>query len=110
MLLRIWRTGVTRECMREYEEFERIYSLPMFKWQEGCLGVFFLRGSEGCAAVSLWRSEADVVALDTSPTYQQTVARLMASGLLEGDQSVELFDCAGGAIDGGLLALLGTLR
>jgi hypothetical protein len=39
MLFRIWRTGVKRERLKEYEEFERSYSLPMFERQEGCLGV-----------------------------------------------------------------------
>jgi heme-degrading monooxygenase HmoA len=107
MLFRIWRTGVKRERLKEYEEFERSYSLPMFERQEGCLGVFFLRGGEVCAALSLWRSETDIVALDSSPTYQQTVARLIASGLLQGEQSVEIFECPQGAIEGGLLDLVG---
>lgn len=110
MVLRIWRTRVKHGRMKAYEEFERMYSLPMFERQEGCLGVFFLRGGEGCAALSLWGSEKDVVALDSSPTYQQTVASLRASGLLDGEQSVEVFDCAGGAVDRGLPALLGALR
>jgi heme-degrading monooxygenase HmoA len=110
MVLRIWRTRVKHGRLNAYEEFERTYSLPMFERQEGCLGVFFLRSGDGCAALSLWRSEKDIVALDSSPVYQQTVAKLTASGLLHGEQSVEVFDCTGGAIDRGLPAVIGAFR
>jgi heme-degrading monooxygenase HmoA len=108
VLIRLWHTGVKRDGMAEYEEFERNVSLAMFNQQPGCLGVLFLRSREGCAALSLWRAESDIAALESSPTYQQTVARLMASGLLEGEQRIEIFDYAGGAADARLFDLIGT--
>jgi heme-degrading monooxygenase HmoA len=108
VLIRVWRTGVKSERIAEYEEFERNDSLAMFKQQAGCLGVLFLRSREGCAALSLWRAESDIAALESSPTYQETVARLMASGLLEGEQRIEIFHYAGGAADSGLFDLIGT--
>jgi len=73
----------------------------MFRQQPGCRGVLLLRLSEGAgaAACSFWDNHETIDRLATSPTYQATVSRLVATGLLTGTQSVEVFTIAGGALD-----------
>ena len=90
MLLRIWRTGVDPARWPEYEHFEQEYSLPMFRQQPGCRGVLFVRAGDGmgAAACSFWDDQQAIEQLRNSPTYQGTVARLLATGLLTGEQSV----------------------
>jgi len=100
MLLRIWRTGVDPARWPEYEHFEQEYSLPMFRQQPGCLGVLFVRAGDGkgAAACSFW-DDQQIGRLRNSPTSQGTVARLVATGLLTGEQSVEVYQVAGGGLD-----------
>jgi heme-degrading monooxygenase HmoA len=101
MLLRIWRTGVDTHRWAEYARFEREHSLPMFRAQPGCRGVLFTRSPDGsgAAACSFWDDQTAIDRLATSAMYQATVARLMATGLLSGTQSVEVFEIAAGALD-----------
>lgn len=101
MLLRIWRTGVDPNRWDEYARFEREHSAPMFRQQPGCRGVLFLRldGDAGAAACSFWDRLKSIEALATSPSYRATVARLASTALLTGEQSVEVFAIASGALD-----------
>ena len=101
MLLRIWRTGVDPTRWQEYARFEREHSLPMFRQQGGCRGVLFVRSADGygAAACSFWDDKTSIERLHASPTYAATVARLMATGLLTGEQSVVLYEIAGGGLD-----------
>jgi len=73
----------------------------MFRQQPGCRGVLLLRLFEGAggAACSFWDSHQAIDRLGTSPTYQATVSRLVATGLLTGTQSVEVFTIASGVLD-----------
>lgn len=95
-IVRIWRTGVDRSRMKEYEEFEREESKPMFRKQAGNLGVLFVRSQAGCAAISFWIDSRSVERLARSKTYQQTVKKLKATGLLKGRQDAEVFEVEGG--------------
>ena len=106
MLFRIWRTDVDPQRWPDYARFEREHSLPMFRQQPGCYGVLFVRMSDGsgAAACTFWEDRGAIDRLAKSPTYQATVARLLATGLLTGTQSVEVFDVA----TGGLTALPGV--
>ena len=82
--------------MKEYEEFERQESEPMFREQAGNLGVLFVRLQAGCAAVSFWKDSRSIEQLARSKTYQQTVKKLRATGLLKGTQDIEVFEVKGG--------------
>ena len=93
--------------MAEYERFEQERSLAMFQKQAGFLGVLFLRAPKECAALSLWEDMGAVDALATSPTYQETVSQLRATGLLRGQQSVEIFEARGGTVRSEALVKLG---
>ena len=106
MIIRIWRTQVNASRTTEYENFAQTYSLPMFRQQEGCLGVLFLRTEKDYAALSLWDSIQVVEKLAHSSIYQETVQQLQATGLLEGQQAVEVFEVRGGFLD--LQALAAT--
>src|SRR5436853_145601 len=101
MLLRIWRTSVNPNRWQDYAQFERDHSLPMFRQERGCRGVLFVRTAEGsgAAACSFWDDREALDQLAQSPTYRMTVGRLLATGLLIGTQSVEVFNMAGGALD-----------
>ena len=105
MILRIWRTELNPARLDEYARFEQERSLPMFREQRGLLGVLFLReGPDRAAALTIWEDRAAVEALGDSPSYQQTAAALMSSGLLVGEPSVDVFDVAGGELRTKLLA------
>jgi heme-degrading monooxygenase HmoA len=97
VLARIWRTGVDATRLAEYGEFERNRSLPMFRQQSGFLGVLFLReANDRAAALTLWRDEEAIQALEASPLYNLTVEALLATGLLRGEQTVEVFEVRDG--------------
>ncbi len=99
MLVRIWRTGIDRGRLQEYASFEEERSLPMFREQRGFLGVLFLReGADRAAALTLWEDMAAVEALTTSPSYLRTVQVLVNTGLLIGEQSVDVFEVKGGRL------------
>ena len=99
MLVRIWRTSVDAARLAEYGEFERKRSLPMFREQRGLLGVLFLREADDrAAALTFWEDEEAIQALATSPSYNRTVETLLATGLLRGEQSVEVFEVEGGEL------------
>ena len=99
MIVRIWRTGVDRNRLEEYARFEEERSLPMFREQRGFLGVLFLReGADRAAALTLWEDMAAVEALTTSPSYLRTVQVLVNTGLLIGEQSIDVFEVKGGRL------------
>ena len=104
MIARLWRTRVDLTRLTEYEQFAQDQSLPMFRQQQGFLVVFFLRDDQAILVVSLWRDRPAVEALAASATYQATVRQLQATGLLLGQQSVEIFEVSGGALLPGILS------
>jgi hypothetical protein len=95
MILRIWRAAVDPTRWDDYTAFEREHSRPMFELLPGCLGVFFVRTESGAAAITLWRDQAAIDALGSSALYRATVQRLVDSGLLRGEQTVEVLPAAG---------------
>lgn len=99
MIIRIWRTEIASACMAEYERFAQERSLPMFRHQQGFLGVFFLGTRKDRAVLTLWRDVPSVEALAHSSTYQETSAQLQATGLLVGQPSVEVFEVQRGILD-----------
>lgn len=98
MLIRIWNTGVDPKRLSEYEEFEQQQSLPMFRAQKGCLGIWFLRKEGSFYAMSLWKDRTSIEALAESETYAQTVNALKATGLLQGEQTVQVFEVRSGKL------------
>lgn len=92
MLARTWYTEIDPDRAEEYERFAREISLPMFRAQQGFAGVLMVRDGTQCRVITLWHGPEDITALETSPTYQHTVARIIGAGFLRGDQRVEVMD------------------
>ena len=99
MILRIWRAQIEPSTRPICEQFEQTYSLPMFRALPGCLGVFFLFTTQEWLAASLWDSQDSIEKLSVSSVYQETVNKLVATGLLVGEQSVELLEVTGGFLE-----------
>lgn len=96
-IVRIWRTRLVAGREHDYERFAREISLPMFRQQPGFLGVLFVGMGVQRAVVSFWRDAAAVDALGSSDSYRETVARISARGLLEGESVTEIWPIHGGA-------------
>ncbi len=89
MIMRIWRTLVDEGRTAEYERFAAEESLPMFAAQAGFRGLLFGRDGNRCTVVTLWQDEAAADALEVSPAYRETVARITATGFLAGVSTVD---------------------
>lgn len=99
MIVRLWTTRVDQNRIAEYEENEKSRSLPMFHQQPGCLGVLFLRSSENCFALTLWKDRESVERLKTSQSYLEASAFYSNSGMLLEQPSLQVFEVKGGFLD-----------
>jgi heme-degrading monooxygenase HmoA len=99
VIVRIWRTGIDPGRAEEYERFARERSLPMFRSQAGFRGVLFASADETERVVlSFWEDAGAAAALGESPRYRETADALLASGILTGEQTVEVLDVRGGEL------------
>jgi heme-degrading monooxygenase HmoA len=97
VIVRIWRTGIDPTRAGEYERFAEERSLPMFRAQPGFRGVLFTTAADGGrAVVSFWETERAVELLDRSESYRETASALGSSGILRGQQTVEVLIAHGG--------------
>jgi heme-degrading monooxygenase HmoA len=96
VIVRIWRTGIDPARADEYERFADERSLPMFRSQTGFRGVLFTKADDGeRAVVTFWDDAAALEELARSETYRVTVDALVATGLLRGEQFVEVLQVHG---------------
>jgi heme-degrading monooxygenase HmoA len=91
-VVRIWTTEIDPTRADEYDEFARTRSLPMFAAQPGFLGVVLAAVDERRTVITLWRDSAAAAALDTSESYQATVAAIGATGFLVGDARLDVLE------------------
>jgi heme-degrading monooxygenase HmoA len=91
MIMRIWRTQVDEARAAEYERFAAQQSLPMFRAHQGFEGHLFGRRGGDCVVVTIWEDDAAADALEASPRYRETVARINAAGFLTGPSQVDRF-------------------
>ena len=97
MIIRLWRAAIVPARMDEHRHFERERCMPMLRKQPGFLGVLFLRYAEyHASSLTFWEDAGAVEALQSSPSYRRIARELAASGLLAGDQSVEVLEVEGG--------------
>jgi heme-degrading monooxygenase HmoA len=96
MIMRIWRTQVDEARAAEYERFAAQQSLPMFRAHQGFEGHLFGRRGGDCVVVTIWKDDAAADALEASPRYRDTVARINAAGFLTGPSQVDRFQLHGG--------------
>ena len=99
MIARFWHTQIDPARVDEYDAFAASYSTPMFASLPGCVGALFLGAGESRSVLSLWVDRPSIDALANSPLYVQTVARLLATGILREPQKIELFEVTGGTLD-----------
>ena len=97
MIVRIWRTGIDPARADEYERFAEERSLRMFRAQRGFRGVLFTTAADDRRAViSFWEDQGDVELLGRSESYRDTAAALGSTGILRGEQTVEVLEVHGG--------------
>jgi heme-degrading monooxygenase HmoA len=97
VILRTWRAKIVPTRLEEYRRFERERCLPTLRKQPGFLGVLFLRAAEASvAALTIWDDRGAIEALESSPSYRRTARELAESGLLAGEQLVEVLEVEGG--------------
>ena len=85
VIARIWHTRLHSDRLDEYEAFAHERSLPMFRDQDGLLGVLLLGDGVERRVLTLWRDAAAIDALEASGAYGATVAALMQTGILVPD-------------------------
>jgi heme-degrading monooxygenase HmoA len=95
MIMRIWRTQVDEAQAEQYERFAAEESLPMFRAHQGFEGHLFGRRGRDCVVITIWKDDAAADALEASPRYRDTVARINAAGFLAGRSQVERFQLHG---------------
>lgn len=95
MIMRIWRTQVDEARAAEYERFAAEDSLPMFRAHDGFEGHLFGRSGGDCVVITIWEDDAATDALEASPSYRDTVARISAAGFLVGQSQVDRFQLHG---------------
>ena len=105
MIVRTWLTRIDESRAAEYAEFAQQRSLPMFQSQPGFAGVLFGAQPGNRVVITFWDDSRAIEALDTSESYQATVAAIEATGFLRGQSSVEVFEVQAAMLDGKRLAL-----
>jgi heme-degrading monooxygenase HmoA len=95
VIMRIWRTQVDEAHAEQYERFAAEESLPMFRAHQGFEGHLFGRRGGDCVVITIWMDDAAADALEASPHYRDTVARINAAGFLVGRSEVERFQLHG---------------
>jgi heme-degrading monooxygenase HmoA len=95
MIMRVWQTQVDEARAEDYERFAAEESLPMFRSHPGFEGHLFGRRGRDCIVVTIWTDDESADALETSPRYLDTVARIDAAGFLVGGSEVERFHLHG---------------
>jgi heme-degrading monooxygenase HmoA len=97
LLMRIWTTRYDPARRAELEAFAHTVSLPMFRRQQGLRGVLFAASGDHFVTVTFWESHEAIRKLEQeSADYADAVRRLMLTGLLVGEQRVEVFEVVGG--------------
>jgi len=106
MIIRLWQAEIRSNRMEQYSQWERTRSLPMFKQQNGCLGVLFLRSDAFCFALSFWRDMNAVADLANSELYNETSKAYEDSGMLIGKATLRVFEAVEGFVVEDLTAVL----
>ncbi|NND14372.1 MAG: hypothetical protein HKO10_10425 [Acidimicrobiia bacterium] len=95
MLTRLWTTEFDVDRRFELETFAEEISRPMFEQMAGFLGHIYAISGATWLTQTFWESQPHIEACEESSAYQAVVNRLMATGLLVGDQSTVVYLVAG---------------
>jgi heme-degrading monooxygenase HmoA len=91
ILARLWTTGLRPDRLDAYERFARDVSLPMFREQDGFLGCVMVRSGHKSRVLTFWRDRSAIHALETSPSYRDTVQRIQEADLLADAQHTAIY-------------------
>jgi heme-degrading monooxygenase HmoA len=92
VLLRLWRTEFDPERIEELNEFAKTRSVPMFDSFPGCAGHLFSHHDDTFMTISMWIGHHAIRQAEASDLYRETVDALEATGILRGEQHVEVFE------------------
>lgn len=92
MITRIWETGIAEGRMQDYLEFAQKISAPMFRMQKNILGFMILHSQNKSEVLTWWPDRQSIAEMQGNELYQQTVTKILDSGLLAGRQTVEIFE------------------
>jgi hypothetical protein len=106
MVARLWMVSVQPGRIEEYRAFTRERFLPAYRGQAGLVAVFFVEREGACGTLSLWTDRTAIESFYSSAGYQALAKRLLASGLLVGEASLQTLDVQGGEVTGDLEASL----
>jgi len=107
MLIRSWKVHIHNDRIDDLKHFAKTESLPMFKKQNGCLGVLFTLDDKLCNTITIWKDKDSIELLKSSKSYNETVEKIVASDMLAGESTIEVFDCFGGFLE--MDAIIGSL-
>jgi len=96
VLVRVWTVDIKKDRIKDLEEFANTISLPMFRKQEGCLGVLFTKNSQEASTITFWDNQESINKLATSKSYQDVVKEIEESGILAGNHKSETYEEYGG--------------
>ena len=96
MLVRVWTVDIKKDRIKDLEEFANTISLPIFRKQEGCLGVLFTKNSQEASTITFWDNQESINKLATSKSYQDVVKEIEESGILAGNHKSETYEEYGG--------------
>jgi heme-degrading monooxygenase HmoA len=60
----------------------------MFLQQDGFMGCVMFRNESEAMVLTLWRDAVAIATLERSPSYAETVGRLLGAGILSDPQAV----------------------
>ena len=96
MRVRIWKTDYDPAGHDRLMQYANTVSLPALSGRPGNRGVLFYIREGYMEVLTLWQDQAAIDALEADPVYAETVAGIRALEVLGREQSVEVFDHAGG--------------
>ncbi len=76
----------------DYIDFANRYSVPMFKMQNGILGLHVLIKDDKSLVLSYWRKREDMEAMETNELYIQTGDQIRNAGILMESPQVEIYE------------------
>lgn len=92
MLLRLWRTKFDPGRLDELNEFASSRSTPMFDSFAGCMGHMFCHSGDSYLTISMWIGRHAIEQAEASDVYRKTTEALLATGIVGGEQTVEVLD------------------
>lgn len=97
MLVRIWKTDFDPAGFERLNDYANTVSLPALSSRPGNRGVLFYQRDSLWWTLTIWENRAAIDALADDEVYQETVAGILALDVLGKDQSVEIYEHAGGS-------------